>query len=472
VLWLHAERGPRTVACNAKGEITDFAVREPGKAGTYTYCGVQLFHPRLIEALPPAPFCSVIDASRNLMRKGQPTYGCESEGAYWADLGTPARYLQAHADAPEVLRARRSEKVKVTGHCKGSVLWDGATVDKGVAFVHSIAGRNVHVHLPVQDSCVVRADLASMPAIVARVLRQLRMSPAQTLYMQLPRRGSNRNFVRLVDQKKSVILIQYDTTIRPENARYAEHARFLSRQGIPVPKVLIDQPDQGCLVLQDVGQESLQDVKTSQRDVWYPRTLKYVRRLHGIPLPICPPLEVSFDLALYKWEHDLFLDHFLSRHDTCSPALRDGVADELEDVAHVLNELPRVLVHRDLQSSNILLHKNHPVFIDFQGMRAGPAVYDLASLLYDPYISLSDEQRARYLSVYLKGMDPEVATQIQEMLPWAGIQRLVQALGAFGRLAADPATRRFEEHIPVARKTLCWLLKQTGACPSLQALFE
>jgi hypothetical protein len=64
-------------------------------------------------------------------------------------------------------------------------------------------------------------------------------------------------------------------------------------------------------------------------------------------------------------------------------------------------------------------------------MRLGPAAYDLASLLYDPYVDLSDDDRKSLASAY--------AAASGEALPelhLAAVQRLVQALGAFGRLAS------------------------------------
>jgi aminoglycoside/choline kinase family phosphotransferase len=43
-------------------------------------------------------------------------------------------------------------------------------------------------------------------------------------------------------------------------------------------------------------------------------------------------------------------------------------------------------VHRDFQSQNIIARSGHAYLIDFQGMRPGLAEYDLASLLFDPYV--------------------------------------------------------------------------------------
>ena len=110
------------------------------------------------------------------------------------------------------------------------------------------------------------------------------------------------------------------------------------------------------------------------------------------------------------------------------------VERELRGVAEVLEHEPKALVHRDFQSTNVLWKDGEPVFIDFQGMRLGPAVYDLASFVYDPYVkALSEGERRALAKLYARKCGREGVTAI---LPFAGVQRLVQCLGAFGRLAS------------------------------------
>ncbi len=466
VLWLDDQRGPRTVAANAEGIISDFAVPNPGVAGTYTYCGIQLFHPKLLTGLPDRAFCSVIDACRQMMGKGHRIYGCVVPDAYWADLGTPERYLQAHRDAPEPLRMRANVTARPASRKDlNAVLWDGAALAAGETAINSVIGRNVHLGVSVAEACVVRADVAGMPSRLTEVLRALRMSASETLYMQLPRRGSDRNFVRLVKGKRSAILVQYRSDRRPENARYAGHARFLASQGIPVPRVLHEEKD--LLVLSDAGADALQDVPLTELDLWYPRVMRMIASLHTISLDDCPPLERGFDADLYAWEHDLFLEEYLARNYAVSYKTKDLFRQELSGLSVMLQRQPRVLVHRDLQSSNILLRGNKFVLIDFQGMRAGPAVYDLAALLYDPYVAISALQRKRYLDLYLEKVPRTQRDNIRAMLSVGGVQRLVQALGAFGRLSARADTVRFRKHIPAARLTLETLLRDAGLCPAL-----
>src|ERR1700720_1521690 len=72
----------------------------------------------------------------------------------------------------------------------------------------------------------------------------------------------------------------------------------------------------------------------------------------------------------------------------------------LREIPKYLARLPRVLVHRDFQSQNIIIQNGQANLIDFQGMRPGLAEYDLASFLYDPYVELADTERAELLTYY------------------------------------------------------------------------
>ena len=64
-------------------------------------------------------------------------------------------------------------------------------------------------------------------------------------------------------------------------------------------------------------------------------------------------------------------------------------------------------------------------------MRLGPAAYDLASLVYDPYVTFTEGGRRALVALYAKKAErPELV----KILPYAAVQRLVQCLGAYGRL--------------------------------------
>jgi hypothetical protein len=154
-------------------------------------------------------------------------------------------------------------------------------------------------------------------------------------------------------------------------------------------------------------------------------------------------LEPAFDLKLYQWEHALFEDHLLKERFGYE-SLPDDVRKELNAAAEELDKGSRVVIHRDLQSSNILFKGRHFSFIDYQGMRMGSPAYDIASLLYDPYVRIDPKLRCILAAGYLKIM-PE-CPDVVDLFFKGAVQRLVQSLGAFGRLSSLGHTS-FEDHI-------------------------
>ena len=121
-----------------------------------------------------------------------------------------------------------------------------------------------------------------------------------------------------------------------------------------------------------------------------------------------------------------------------------GVRDELDAVAAELLGGSQAVIHRDLQSSNILFKGRRFAFIDYQGMRYGSPAYDIASLLYDPYVMIDSKLRCKLAAAYA-GLLPECPDVLPLFFKGA-VQRLVQSLGAFGRLS-QLGHVSFESHI-------------------------
>ena len=232
-------------------------------------------------------------------------------------------------------------------------------------------------------------------------------------------RGSNRAFFRC----DGAVIVVYDDSSRRENALYAGHARFLKSKGVPVPEVLADLPEIKTIVLEDAGSERRMSFVDSARVV---EALAEFNAVDAAGVDLLP----GFDESAWKWERDLFAEHCLGTR--FMREMPKDVERELESVAELLEKEPKALVHRDFQSTNILWKNGRLRFIDFQGMRMGPAVYDLASYLYDPYVTpLEDEKRAALVRAYEKRSGRE---GLDKVVPFAAVQRLVQCLGAYGRL--------------------------------------
>ena len=275
-------------------------------------------------------------------------------------------------------------------------------------------------------------------------LPQLKAAGARDVKF-LGARGSDRCFF----EADGRIVVVYDDEKRGENARYAGHARWLAERGVRVPAVLADMPGIKTVVLENAGSER----KMSLED--YVKVVEALARFNALDFSGLE-LEPPFDAALWEWERTLFKEHCLGSRFAAECPLE--VEAELSKVAELLCHEPAALVHRDFQSTNVLWKGGEPYFIDFQGMRAGPAVYDLASLLYDPYASLSEGERRALAKLYAKKCGRE---GIAKVLPYAAVQRLVQCLGAYGRLASV-GQPQFGKHVLPALENLLAAADEAG----------
>src|SRR4029453_6746234 len=104
---------------------------------------------------------------------------------------------------------------------------------------------------------------------------------------------------------------------------------------------------------------------------------------------VLPP----YDQALLRHELDLFPNWYVTRH--VGRTLDDRQRTSLEDVfvRVVANNAaqPRVFVHRDYHSRNLMVCERNPGVLDFQDAVYGPVTYDLVSLLRDAYFSWEEE---------------------------------------------------------------------------------
>ena len=288
--------------------------------------------------------------------------------------------------------------------------------------------------------------------------------------------GSGRKFWRMRVGDRSLIFVRYGED-RPENRHYVAIASFLSRVGVRVPVVFFHDEAEGLIFMEDAGDL---DLWSHRNDAWLERRALYQRtldqalllhtRAHTAPGRDELHLQQQFDAALYRWEQEYFLEHCIGRHfGHTAPIDRT----RLHEIADELASLPRCLVHRDFQSQNVIVRAGEVCLIDFQGLRPGLAQYDLASLLLDPYVSLTTAERDELLEHYVSGLlGPEHDTdpEFLRIYDLCAMQRLMQALGAYGKLGHLDRRVEFLEHIPTAMLRLREVLDRVAGAESLRDL--
>ena len=339
--------------------------------------------------------------------------------------------------------------------------------------------------------------------------------------------GSDRTFYRLSPPGGKTFLFMSYGRRQQENAYWTGIAAFLAALGVPVPAVYGHDPERGFVLMEDLGDR---DLWSYRHEPWelrrrlYRQALRRISPLYTFPLPTdrqetegisgraggrgrgtgTPPGErgaglslprtmPGYDRELYRWEHDYFLAEFV--REVCGISLtgeEEGpLREELSALSGRLLASGPALVHRDLQSQNIMIRRGEPVFIDFQGLRRGSLFYDLGSLLYDSYVPFTEDEREDLLRYAFeltgrRGRPMQTVTDGDSSSAAAGAdwptfrarfldgsaQRLMQALGAFGFLGLKKGKTPFLGHIPRGVANLCEAAAGSGRLPRLLALAE
>lgn len=325
---------------------------------------------------------------------------------------------------------------------------------------------------------------------VAEIERQTRMAfpewGSSPLELQpIDKGGSGRLFVRITEagSGSSLIAMQYGLD-RADNPRFASITDFLNRHRIPAPAILARREDLRLLWVEDLGDVDLGDLAGSDwkasRLPAYESALRAVFPLHRIaedeaPSDL-PELERPFDESLYRWEQTYFLDYYVEIFE--SPGIAGALRADpsLAGLARDLAAHRRRLVHRDFQSTNVMLRNGGAFLIDYQGLRWGLPEYDVASMIYDPYSEFTPSETDDLIDSYFKLKQEaghgETREAYEKRLVQCAMQRLMQAMGAYGFLGEVKGKREFLAHIPTAKRRLLELSRKEGGLAVLTSLLE
>ena len=277
--------------------------------------------------------------------------------------------------------------------------------------------------------------------------------------------------------------VRYDATTRivmdappshEDCQPYIRISALMAGIGLHVPEVLRQDLQQGLLLLTDLGERMyLSELNAENVESLYADAMRALLRLqlHGLAdLP-------DYDLKLLMTEMELFRHWYLERHlgmqlGQSDNATIDAAFAYLADTAL---QQPRVIVHRDYHSRNLMISTPNPGILDFQDAVIGPITYDLVSLLRDCYISWPRQQVETWVTQYYhqarqQGMLSDVSASM--FLSWfdlMGIQRHLKASGIFARLNYRDAKPGYLKDIP---RTLGYVINVGKDYPVLEAFIN
>jgi aminoglycoside/choline kinase family phosphotransferase len=254
-------------------------------------------------------------------------------------------------------------------------------------------------------------------------------------------------------------------TFASDPCAHIEVTGLFLEAGLPVPQLLSVSGADRVIFIEDVGdirlQDWLKDRSESQAEGAYKDAVDLIGKIQeatGLALnsgSICSHL--AFDEAKLRWELGFFFVHYFNRYlkVKLDPATSNGVQADFKALCSELSARPRVLTHRDYHARNLMMFGGQIFIIDHQDARMGPASYDLASLLYDPYMSISDELIEEMVERFIK-LKSDSKTPLEDEsgfraeLDMMIVQRMLKAIGTYSYQAAAMNNAAYVDYIKPA----------------------
>jgi len=219
-------------------------------------------------------------------------------------------------------------------------------------------------------------------------------------------------------------------------------AKLFDLASTHVPHIYAQDLEQGFLLLSDLGNttylQALEQGTHAANELYGAATDALIRiqlasRENELPL---------YDEALLLREMRLFPDWYIAKH--LNTTLDEKQSAKLDTVFQRIlqNNLaqPRVYVHRDFHSRNLMVADPNPGILDFQDAVYGPITYDLVSLFKDAYIRWEEAEILDWLIRYWEKARKAGLPVHQDFADfyrdyeWMGVQRHIKILGIFARL--------------------------------------
>jgi N-acetylmuramate 1-kinase len=294
---------------------------------------------------------------------------------------------------------------------------------------------------------------------IDRYLEQSGLAARQSRVVALTGDASTRRYFRVIPSDgPSIVLALHEGAIDYTTLPFAAVAGLLSRMPLPVPEILGHADMLGILALEDLGDVTLQSHvgagTPTEHEALYRQAVAFIGVLQhrGAEMltPSDVPSQLAFDVEKLTWEMDFFVKHFVEgyRGAVLSAGERSALAREWADIVEELANEPRVLCHRDYHSRNLMVHDGQLYVIDFQDARMGPDTYDLASLLRDSYVDITELELDSFLAYFLAVKGITDVVEFRRRFDLMALQRNLKALGTFGYQAAARSNPIYIQYIP------------------------
>lgn len=285
--------------------------------------------------------------------------------------------------------------------------------------------------------------------------------------------GSDRRYFRIVAGDA-----RYIGTYVPDSREgrcFVQLAEGFSKAGRSVPEVIAVSDDCRFYLQEDLGDASLfSELRSPHGIELIKETLLQLVRLQQTPQEVWKDVCMArpFGIRQGMWDLNYFKYEYLKPMEIIfDEDLLEDDFERLSDRLVSINKEYWGFMMRDCQSRNVMVSTRGPVFIDFQGGRMGPALYDAVSFLWQARAGFDDEFRMDMIDFYCEAYCHGDKEKKGEMLASLGdlvLFRTLQVLGAYGFRGLIQRKAHFILSIPGALANL----KKLITCGTLDPYHE
>lgn len=295
---------------------------------------------------------------------------------------------------------------------------------------------------------------------------------------QLAGDASTRKYYRVAVDNQSLVLMKWDP-FQPEKYPFISVLNHFAEGGVHVPKIIDMSASDGLVLLEDLGDLTLERKFWEQRESetsfeYYKLAIDEIIKIHysasALKKP-CTAFDIEFNTEKFVWELNYGKDNLIKGvlgYDL-APKVESEIVRLFKKISETLHKEPKYISHRDYHSRNLMIKFDKMYVIDFQDARMGPVQYDLVSLIKDSYVDISDEYGQKILNYYFerameyrKTFDLAHFNYIYEL---QSIQRCFKACGSFASFFHQRDDRRYLKYLT---PTLKRVVKSLAAFPEFK----
>ena len=250
------------------------------------------------------------------------------------------------------------------------------------------------------------------------------LSPIQRIE-KLKGDSGERQYSRVFFQKNSAILAEYPPS-KKDFRDFIKVQKLFKQKKIPVPKILKSSFKAGQMLIEDIGNFSLEHFFLKEK--------KISRHKEALALIYQLQTLIGKKNLHHKFTKKQCTDELkFSYRQMCLFSKKYGYTKEqalFSEFKDIGMELEKNLVpsHRDFHSRNLFIYKEKLYTIDFQSAGYYPIYYDLVSLVEDFYIRIPERQKKLLLNYYQEKWGAVID---QKSFQQTLCQRAFKAMGSF-----------------------------------------